>query len=202
MELPALLTLAPVIPVLTVENPETAPRLAEALVDGGLPVLEVTLRTEAALTAIERMSTVPGAIVGAGTVTSAEQLNAVRAAGARFAVSPGFDDALVEAAADFPLLAGIATASEAMAARRHRLKQVKFFPATAMGGIATLRAFSGPFPDLQFCPTGGIGVENAGEFLALPNVLCVGGSWVAPKSAIAAEDWSSIRDLASATAKL
>ena len=195
---------APVIPVLVVADAAAARPLAAALVAGGLPVIEVTLRTPAAPAVIAAMTEVPGAIVGAGTVLDAADVRIAKAAGACFAVSPGSTPTLLDACAatGLPLMPGAATASEAMAllGAGHRIQ--KFFPAMAAGGRAMLRALAGPLPEIGFCPTGGIGAESAGDWLALPNVRCVGGSWVAPPDLIAAGDWSGIEALARAAAGL
>jgi 2-dehydro-3-deoxyphosphogluconate aldolase/(4S)-4-hydroxy-2-oxoglutarate aldolase len=197
------MTRAPVIPVLTMARAADAVPLARALVNGGLPVLEITLRTEAALAAIAAISAeVPDALPGVGTVTAAEQFGPARAAGARFAVSPGFSAELAAAAGDLPFLPGIATPTEAMAARGAGLRHLKFFPAEASGGRAALKALAGPFGDLLFCPTGGIDADNAAGYLALANVLCVGGSWVAPAAAVAVGDWPRIEGLAAGAAAL
>lgn len=195
---------APVIPVLVVEDPTTAAPLAEALVAGGLPVLEVTLRTAAALSVIREMAQVPGAIVGAGTVLTPEDARNARAAGARFAVSPGATDALLDAceAIDLPILPGAATATEAMALLARGYTVQKFFPAEAIGGAKALKSLAGPLPQILFCPTGGISAKNAPDYLSLPNVRCVGGSWIAPADLVANGEWEAIRDLASAAAKL
>ena len=198
-----VMALAPVIPVLTIEHVDDAVPLARALVRGGLPALEITLRTEAALPAIAAIAgEVPGAVPGVGTVTTAEDLAAARAAGAQFAVSPGFAADLVAAAGDLPYLPGIATASEAMAAQRAGLRFLKFFPAEAMGGRKTLAALAGPYPRLIFCPTGGVGPDNAADYLALKNVRCVGASWVAPSHAVAEAQWEVIEALAAKAAAL
>ena len=195
------LSLAPVIPVLTVDRIDDAMPLAEALVAGGLRVLEVTLRTPEALEAIRAMSEVEDAIVGAGTITCPEELEAVIEAGAKFAVSPGLTPDLGAAGADapIPLLPGVMTPSEAMVALDHGFLTLKLFPASIAGGIPMLKALSGPLADLSFCPTGGISPETFRDYLALPNVLCVGGSWVAPRDAIKAQDWDRITDLARET---
>ena len=196
-----VLDLAPVIPVLTIERVEWAVPLAKALVTAGLRALEVTLRTEVALDAVRAIAqTVPDAVPGVGTVTSPEDIFKAKAAGASFTVSPGFSRDLAEAAGDFPYLPGIATASEAMAAQRMGLRSLKFFPAEAMGGQKTLMALAGPFPSLNFCPTGGIGRGNARDYLALANVSCVGGSWVAPRDEIQNERWDEIYNFASESA--
>ena len=194
-----VLSRARVLPVLKIERSEQAAPLARALLAGGLTVLEVTLRTEAALEAIRRIATeVPEVVVGAGTVTRTRELDAVRDAGARFAVSPGFVPELARAAraTDLPLLPGVMTPTEALAARDHGLDILKFFPAEAAGGMPMLKALRGPLPELTFCPTGGIGPANFRDYLALPNVVCVGGSWVAPQTAVQAGDWPTITDLA------
>lgn len=195
---------APVIPVLVIDRAETAADLAAALVRGGLPVLEVTLRTPAALAAIAAMAHVPGAILGAGTVLGGADAAAARDAGARFAVSPGATDGLLEACADLdlPLLPGAATASEAMRLRERGYRVQKFFPAAAIGGPAGLRALSGPLPDLLFCPTGGIDHDSAPGYLALPNVACVGGSWVTPRKLVENREWAAITALARQAAGL
>lgn len=180
-----ILTAAPVIPVLVIDRLEDAVPIAEALVEGGLPVLEVTLRTAAALDAIEKMRGVPGAIVGAGTVLDPGQLRAARDAGAQFIVSPGLTDALGEAASDsgIPFLPGISTAGEAMRARDHGFSRLKFFPAEASGGLPALKALAAIFGDARFCPTGGITLQNAQIWLDFAAVACVGGSWLVPAGA-------------------
>ncbi|MFA9200338.1 MAG: bifunctional 4-hydroxy-2-oxoglutarate aldolase/2-dehydro-3-deoxy-phosphogluconate aldolase [Cypionkella sp.] len=178
----AIMRRAPVIPVLVIEDLAHAAPLAEALVAGGLPVLEVTLRTAAALEAIRTMAAVPGAIVGAGTVTDPAGLEAALAAGAAFVVSPGLTEPLGRAAiaSGVPFLPGVATAGDIMRGLDFGLAHFKFFPAMAAGGLPALRALAGPFGGCRFCPTGGIGPANAAEWLAFEPVLCVGGSWVAP----------------------
>jgi 2-dehydro-3-deoxyphosphogluconate aldolase/(4S)-4-hydroxy-2-oxoglutarate aldolase len=189
-----------VVPVITVPEIEDAVPLAQALVAGGLPVLEITLRTAAGLAAIELIAAeVPGAIVGAGTVTTADQLHAVRAAGAQFVVSPGCTDALAQAAkeAGGVFLPGAVTASEVLALLEHGISLMKFFPAETSGGIAAIKALGGPFPDIRFCPTGGIGLELAPYYLELPNVVCIGGSWMVPNALVTQGDWEAIRALAS-----
>lgn len=191
------MTAGPVIPVLTIEDAAHAVPLARALCAGGIRVLEITLRTDAALEAVRRVAAeVPDAIPGVGTVTRAEDFTAARVAGAQFAVSPGFSPELAAAAGDLPWLPGVATASEVMAAMRLGCKRLKFFPAEAMGGIPTLKALAGPFGDVTFCPTGGINAGNAADYLALANVACVGGSWLAPGAAVKAGDWDAITALA------
>ena len=189
---------APVIPVLVLKDAAMAEPLAEALVAGGLPVLEVTLRTEAALDAIRAMSQVPGGIVGAGTVLSRADVEAAKDAGATFAVSPGATPTLIDACAacDLPLLAGAVTASEVMALLERGYRTAKFFPASSSGGAAALKALAAPLPQMTFCPTGGISASTATDYLSLPNVACIGGSWVAPGDLMARGDWSGIEALA------
>jgi 2-dehydro-3-deoxyphosphogluconate aldolase / (4S)-4-hydroxy-2-oxoglutarate aldolase len=193
-----LCALAPVVPVLVLDDAAHARPLAAALIAGGLPALEVTLRTPAALDAIQAMSGVPGAVVGAGTLITPEDVRAAKAAGAVFGVSPGATDALLRAceAEGLPLLPGAATASEAMALLERGYDMQKFFPAEASGGIAALAALGGPLPQIGFCPTGGITAQNAPAYLALPNVVCVGGSWLAPRPLIEAMKWDRIAALA------
>ena len=200
----ALCRLAPVIPVLVIDDPRDAAKLAQALVAGGLPVLEVTLRTPHALEAIAEMAKVPGARVGAGTVLSGHDATRARAAGAEFAVAPGATPALVSAcvAQSLPLLPGAATASEVMNLMETGYRTLKFFPAEAAGGAPLLRALNGPLPQASFCPTGGITAANAPEYLSLQNVVCVGGSWVAPASLVKAGDWDAITRLAREAAAL
>jgi 2-dehydro-3-deoxyphosphogluconate aldolase / (4S)-4-hydroxy-2-oxoglutarate aldolase len=192
---------APVIPVIVLNDIAHAVPLARALVAGGIRMLEVTLRTPMALQCIERIANeVPEAIVGAGTVRSASDAQAAAKAGARFAVSPGFTTTVGTACRDagLPLLPGVATGSEIMQACEAGFQQLKFFPALQAGGSAMLKAWSGPFFDVQFCPTGGVSESNAKEFLALPNVVCVGGSWLTPADAMASGDWARITVLARA----
>ena len=193
----AILRAAPVVPVLAIDDLDDAVPLARALVDAGLPVLEVTLRTPVALDAIRRMREVSGAIVGAGTVLTAHDLAAVEAAGAAFAISPGATDALYAAAktSNIPFLPGIATASELMRGLEHGWTRFKFFPAEASGGVAALKGFAGPFPQVKFCPTGGIDAAKAPIYRALSNVLTVGGSWMVPADALKAKDWARIAAL-------
>ena len=180
----AILAAAPVIPVLVVERLEEAAPIAEALVEGGLPVLEVTLRTPVALDAIRAMRAVPGAIVGAGTVLDPDQLVAARDAGAAFIVSPGLTDRLAEAAiqSGLPFLPGVATATEVMRARDRGFSRLKFFPAMASGGLPALSGLAAVFGEMRFCPTGGITAGNAAGWLASPAVACIGGSWLVPRS--------------------
>ncbi len=195
----------PVIPVIVVEHLEHAVPLAQALVAGGVRVLEVTLRTPVALAAIEAMArAVPEAIVGAGTLRSADDVRAAQAAGARFGVSPGYTREVGSAcrSAGLPLLPGVATAGEVMAASADGFDFLKFFPASAAGGLPMLKALAGPFPDIAFCPTGGISVETAPQYLALPNVRVVGGSWLTPADALRAGDWARITQLARAASAL
>jgi 2-dehydro-3-deoxyphosphogluconate aldolase/(4S)-4-hydroxy-2-oxoglutarate aldolase len=196
--------LAPVIPVLVVEDAADAVPLAEALVAGGLPVLEVTLRTPAALDVIRAMAEVPNGVVGAGTLLTPADVAAARAAGALFGVSPGVTDALLAAceAEDLPLLGGVATVSEAMRMLERGYEICKFFPAEANGGAAALCAFAGPLPQVGFCPTGGVTPGNAAQYLALPNVLCVGGSWVADKALMRTGRWDEIESLARTASRL
>ncbi len=195
---------APIIPVLIVEDVAHAAPLARALVAGGLPALEVTLRTPAALDVIAAMAKVPGGIAGAGTLLTPEDVKAAKAAGAKFGVSPGATDALLEAAEahDLPLLPGAATASEAMRLLARGYSVQKFFPAEAAGGVAYLKALASPLPQVRFCPTGGVSPSNAASYLGLPNVLCAGGSWVAPKDKVQAGDWAGIEALARDAARL
>lgn len=193
--LAAILAVAPVVPVVIVETIEDAVPLARALVQGGLPVIEVTLRTPIALDAVRAIAAeVEDAIVGVGTVLDPAQLAASERAGARFAVSPGHTPRLLDAAAqsNLPLLPGIATASEAIALIERGYAFAKFFPAEPAGGHAYLSALASPLPQLRFCPTGGITPESAPRYLALPNVVCVGGSWMLPRQRIAAKDWAAI----------
>jgi 2-dehydro-3-deoxyphosphogluconate aldolase/(4S)-4-hydroxy-2-oxoglutarate aldolase len=195
----------PVIPVIVLHRVADAVPMARALVEGGVKVLEVTLRTPTALACIEAIAReVPEAIVGAGTLRGAADAQAAKDAGSRFAVSPGYTAALGAAcrAAGLPLLPGVATASEVMAALADGLHFLKFFPATAAGGIPMLKALAGPFPDIVFCPTGGITVETAPQFLALPNVKVCGGSWLTPQAAVDAGDWVQITRLAKAASAL
>lgn len=194
-----LLGRAPVLPVLSVSRVEDALPLARALVDNGLPVLELTLRTDAALGAIHAIrNEVAGAIVGAGTVLDANALAAVAEAGASFAISPGATEALYAAAEQtaLPWIPAVASASEIMRGLEHGHRRFKFFPAEAAGGVAALRAFAGPFASTRFCPTGGIDAGSAARYLAQPNVITVGGSWMVPGTALAARDWDQIGSLA------
>jgi 2-dehydro-3-deoxyphosphogluconate aldolase/(4S)-4-hydroxy-2-oxoglutarate aldolase len=196
--------LAPVIPVLVVRDVAHAVPLAEALVKGGLPVLEVTLRTPVALQVIRAMSLVPGGVVGAGTLLTPADVRAAKEAGALFGVSPGITDALVAAceAEDLPLLGGTATVSEAMRMLERGYEICKFFPAEANGGAPALKSFAGPLPQVSFCPTGGVTLKNAPDYLGLPNVLCVGGSWVAEARLLTGERWDEVTRLADEAARL
>lgn len=199
-----LCRLAPVIPVLVIHDLAHARPLAEALIKGGLPVLEVTLRTPVALEAIAAMADVDGGHVGAGTVLSPEDAKAARAHGATFAVSPGATDRVLAGCEDIdlPLLPGAATASEAMALLERGYRVQKFFPAEANGGVPALKAIGAPIPQVSFCPTGGVSPSNAPDYLALSNTLCVGGSWVAPQALMEAGDWDGITELARKAAAL
>jgi 2-dehydro-3-deoxyphosphogluconate aldolase/(4S)-4-hydroxy-2-oxoglutarate aldolase len=199
MSIKHILKQAPVIPVMVIHELEHALPLARALVDGGLPVLEITLRTEQALEAIRVIAAeVPDAIVGVGTLTHPSQFEQSLHARARFAVSPGLTPNLIDAAkdSDLPLLPGVFTPGEAMLASDHGFDTLKLFPAAQAGGVGMLKALSGPLADLSFCPTGGIGRNDFLDYLKLPNVLCVGGSWVAPASAMNQGDWNQITELA------
>jgi 2-dehydro-3-deoxyphosphogluconate aldolase/(4S)-4-hydroxy-2-oxoglutarate aldolase len=201
----ALLEVAPVIPVLTLEAAAVGVQVVRGLVAGGLPVVEVTLRTAAALEVVQAIAAeVPDALVGVGTVLHPQQFHWARRAGARFAVSPGHTEPLLDAAADsgLPYLPGIATVSEALALAERGYRDLKFFPAEAAGGVAFLRALNAPLPDLRFCPTGGVDAATAPGYLALPNVPCVGGSWPVPAGAVRAGDWARIEALARAAAGL
>lgn len=196
--------LAPVIPVLVVQEVAHAVPLARALVAGGLPVLEVTLRTPAALEVIRAMAEVEGGVVGAGTLLTPADVRAAKKAGALFGVSPGVTDRLVEACEgeDLPLLGGIATVGEAMRMLERGYEVAKFFPAEANGGAPALKSFAGPLPQVSFCPTGGVTPRNAPDYLKLPNVLCVGGSWVAEASLLKEGRWDEVTRLATEASKL
>ncbi|MFJ3206499.1 bifunctional 4-hydroxy-2-oxoglutarate aldolase/2-dehydro-3-deoxy-phosphogluconate aldolase [Streptomyces flaveolus] len=201
----SVLDLAPVVPVVVVDDLADAVPLARALVAGGLPAIEVTLRTPVAVDAIRAITEeVPGAVVGAGTVITPEQVGEVVAAGARFLVSPGWTDALLEAmrGSGVPFLPGVSTTSEVVALLERGVREMKFFPAEAAGGTAYLKALAAPLPQARFCPTGGIGPASAPDYLALPNVGCVGGSWMLPKDAVAGRDWARVEALARAAAGL
>jgi 2-dehydro-3-deoxyphosphogluconate aldolase/(4S)-4-hydroxy-2-oxoglutarate aldolase len=204
VDIAAITALAPIIPVLTIDQAADAVPLARALVKGGLPVLEITLRTPAAMTALEAIAMeIPDAVVGAGTVLEAAQVEQVQRLGARFAVSPGCTPGLAAAtkAASLPFLPGVQTVSEAMVLAGQGYRMLKFFPAEAAGGRAWLKAAGAPLAGLRFCPTGGIDAESAQSYLDLPNVACVGGSWVAPAAAVNAKDWSQIERLAAAASR-
>lgn len=190
----ALCELAPVVPVLVVADAAKAEGLATALVAGGLPVLEVTLRTPAALDVIRAMAKVAGGHVGAGTVLTPDDVKRARDAGASFAVSPGATERLVRACEDagLPLLPGASTASEVMQAMEWGYSMLKCFPAEAVGGAKLLKSLAGPLPQVSFCPTGGVTLANAPDYLSLSNVVCVGGSWIAPDADVAASDWAAI----------
>ncbi|NWG53188.1 MAG: bifunctional 4-hydroxy-2-oxoglutarate aldolase/2-dehydro-3-deoxy-phosphogluconate aldolase [Hydrogenophilaceae bacterium] len=199
-----LMRAGPVMAVLTLEAAADAVPVARALLAGGIRALEVTLRTPEALRAIEALSGVDGALAGAGTVLCVDDAARAAAAGARFLVSPGFRPALADAARRLalPWLPGVATASEIMAAREAGFDDLKFFPAETSGGAAAVAAFAGPFPMARFCPTGGITQANAPRYLALANVACVGGSWLAPRDLVARRDWAEIEARARAAAAL
>ncbi|MFJ1798329.1 MULTISPECIES: bifunctional 4-hydroxy-2-oxoglutarate aldolase/2-dehydro-3-deoxy-phosphogluconate aldolase [unclassified Streptomyces] len=201
----SVLDLAPVVPVVVLHDAADAVPLARALVAGGLPAIEVTLRTPAALESIRAIAAeVPGAVVGAGTVISPEHVRDTVDAGARFLVSPGWTDALLEAmkASGVPFLPGVSTTSEVVALLERGVREMKFFPAEAAGGTAYLKALSAPLPQARFCPTGGISLASAPSYLALPNVGCVGGSWMVPGDAVAAKDWDRVARLAAEAAAL
>jgi len=200
-----ILQLSPVMPVVTIEEAAAGPDLARALVRGGIKVIEVTLRTPQALAAIEAIAAaVPEICVGAGTVMSPDDLNAAANAGATFAISPGATRELLAAGANFriPYLPAVATASELMTAIAAGFRYFKLFPANVAGGVQALKAFYGPFPEVRFCPTGGINLQTAGSFLDLPNVLCVGGSWLTPNDLLKSHDWGRIEALAREAAAL
>lgn len=202
---PSVLGLAPVLPVVVLHDVADAVPLARALVAGGLPAIEVTLRTPAALDALRAIADeVPEAVPGAGTVLSPAQAGAARAAGARFLVSPGFSPRLLGAMRDsgLPFLPGVSTASEVVTLLEQGVTEMKFFPAEAAGGTAYLASLAAPLPQARFCPTGGIGPASAPAYLALPNVGCVGGSWMLPAAARAAKDWDRVRQLAGQAAAL
>lgn len=189
----------PVVPVLVINDVEKAVPLAKALMEGGIKVLEVTLRTPAAIDVIKRIADeVPDSLIGAGTVTNAQQLKAVVDAGAKFAISPGMTADLLKAGmdAEIPLIPGISSTSDLMKGKDAGYTHMKFFPAEASGGVKAIKSISGPFPDVTFCPTGGIGPNNYNDYLALNNVKCVGGSWLAPDDAIESGDWARITRLA------
>ncbi|MFF8282805.1 bifunctional 4-hydroxy-2-oxoglutarate aldolase/2-dehydro-3-deoxy-phosphogluconate aldolase [Streptomyces albus] len=196
---PSVLDLAPVLPVVVLHDAEDAVPLARALVAGGLPAIEVTLRTPAAPAAIRAIAdAVPEAVVGAGTVLNGDDVRTAVEAGARFLVSPGWTDTLLEAmrACGVPYLPGVSTASEVVALLERGVHEMKFFPAEAAGGTAYLKSLASPLPRARFCPTGGVSAANAASYLALPNVACVGGTWMLPADALAAKDWDRVRALA------
>ncbi|OOY22708.1 keto-deoxy-phosphogluconate aldolase [Thioclava sediminum] len=196
--------LAPIVPVIVVKDVAHAAPLAKALVAGGLPALEVTLRTPCALDAIRAMADVEGGVVGAGTLLTPADVKAAKAAGAKFGVSPGATETLVKACEDegLPLLPGAATASEVMKLLEMGYDVLKFFPAEASGGAPALKAIGAPIPQVSFCPTGGVSIKNANDYLSLPNVLCAGGSWVAPDAMVQSGDWAGIEALAREAAAL
>lgn len=200
----ALCQLAPVIPVIVIKDAGKAADLAGALVRGGLPVLEVTLRSEAALDAIRQMAGVEGGEVGAGTVLTPDDAKRAKDAGAKFAVSPGLTDRLIDACADLelPLLPGAVTASEVMRAADAGFDMLKFFPAEAVGGAPALKSLAGPLPKISFCPTGGVSPDNALSYLSLPNVVCVGGSWIVTDADVANGNWAAIEARARTAAAL
>ncbi len=205
MNLLEIMQQAVVIPVIAIDDLAHAVPMAQALLAGGIKVLEITLRTEHGLAAIAAIAEqVPGAIVGVGTLTRPEEFVAARDAGAVFGVSPGLTGSLIAAAksSGLPLLPGVMTPSEVMSAREAGFRQLKLFPAVPAGGVGMLSAIGGPLPDVTFCPTGGISLETASQFLALKNVACVGGSWLTPKAAIEAGDWAQLTRLASAARAL
>ncbi len=205
MDIRDIVALAPVIPVLTITDLESAVPLARALAAGGLRVLEVTMRTPVALQAVEAMrKAVPEAVVGVGTLTRPADFAGAGRAGAQFGVTPGLTPELAAASrgARFPLLPGVMTPTELIAARAQGFSVLKLFPAQQAGGVAMLKALGAPFPDVAFCPTGGITRATAAEYLALPNVVCVGGSWLAPRELLAAGDWDAIEALARDAAEL
>ncbi|UYQ61811.1 bifunctional 4-hydroxy-2-oxoglutarate aldolase/2-dehydro-3-deoxy-phosphogluconate aldolase [Streptomyces peucetius] len=201
----SVLDLAPVIPVVVIDDAADAVPLARALVSGGLPAIEVTLRTPAALDAIRAIAAeVPDAVVGAGTVISAEHVSSAMAAGARFLVSPGWTDTLLDAmrASGVPFLPGVSTTSEVVALLERGVREMKFFPAEAAGGTPYLTSLAGPLPQARFCPTGGVSLASAPAYLALPNVACVGGTWMLPTDAVRAGDWARVAALAREAAGL
>ena len=201
----AVLNTSPVIPVVTIDDPQDAVPLARALADGGVGIIELTLRTESALTSLKLIANeVPEILVGAGTILTPGQADAAVAAGARFLVSPGVTPALLISmlSLDVPVLPGVATVGEVMAVLEHGLDSMKFFPAGPAGGPSYLAAIGAPIPQVRFCPTGGISLASAPEYLKLPNVACVGGSWLTPAAAVAAKDWDRITVLARGAAAL
>ena len=200
-----IVRLGPVIPVLAFDTPEQGEHVSRALHAGGVKVLEITLRTKAGLEAIERAAKIaPDIVVGVGTITKPEHCALAKKAGAQFGVSPGLTREIHQASLDagLPLLPGVMTPTDIIVAMELGYEIVKFFPAVPAGGLNMLQAFHGPFPTLKFCPTGGISAESAPTFLALPNVVCVGGSWLTPKAAIAAQNWDEVTRLARAASEL
>ncbi len=197
-QLAKILSLSPIIPVLVLDDIELAKPLAKTLVAAGLPVIEVTLRSNNALEIIKQMAQIKGAIIGSGTVRNIEQMRQSIDAGCQFMVSPGAPKKLLEQALNFdiPLLPGIATSSEIMQASEMGYKYLKFFPAKALGGVQMLKNFASPFPDIKFCPTGGIGAGDVRSYLELPNVICVGGSFITPKEALEQKDFEKIKNIA------
>ncbi|SHL87654.1 bifunctional 4-hydroxy-2-oxoglutarate aldolase/2-dehydro-3-deoxy-phosphogluconate aldolase [Vreelandella subglaciescola] len=203
-ELDSICLKAEVLPVITIERLEDAVPIARALVEGGLQVLEITLRTACALDAVARIrEALPGASIGVGTVLTPAQYRQAEQAGADFVVTPGATEALYRYGIEspVPMLPGVASVSEVMTGWQYGYRRFKFFPAEASGGVAALKAFSAPLADARFCPTGGINVDNAGDYLALDSVMCVGGTWLTPKALVDAEDWDGIRDLAKQAAE-
>ncbi len=203
-ELDSICLKAEVLPVITIERLEDAVPVARALVEGGLQVLEITLRTACALDAVARIrEALPGASIGVGTVLTPAQYRQAEQAGADFVVTPGATEALYRYGIEspVPMLPGVASVSEVMTGWQYGYRRFKFFPAEASGGVAALKAFSAPLAEARFCPTGGINVDNAGDYLALDNVMCVGGTWLTPKALIDAEDWDGIRELAKQAAE-
>ncbi|MCA0912036.1 bifunctional 4-hydroxy-2-oxoglutarate aldolase/2-dehydro-3-deoxy-phosphogluconate aldolase [Marinobacter nauticus] len=195
----SVLAASPLVPVIAIKDPDDAIPLCRALVDGGIRVLEITLRTEHGVRAIEKVrKAIPEAWVGAGTVTSIAQYRQVESAGAQFVITPGVTEAILEfgVTSEAPLLPGVSTVSELMMGYALGYREFKFFPAEVAGGIPALKAFSGPFPDVVFCPTGGISRQTARDYLALPNVRAVGGSWLTPAEAIAGKDWQAVSEIA------
>ncbi len=200
-----IVRLGPVIPVLAFDTPEQGEHVSRALYAGGVKVLEITLRTKAGLEAIERAAQIaPDIAVGVGTITKPEHCELAKKAGATFGVSPGLTREIHQASLDagLPLLPGVMTPTDIIVAMELGYEIVKFFPAAPAGGLNMLQAFHGPFPTLKFCPTGGISAETAPNFLALPNVVCVGGSWLTPKAALANQDWAEVTRLARAASEL
>lgn len=205
LELGEVLSLAPVVPVMVINNIDDAVPMAKALIAGGLKVLEITLRTDCALEAVRRISAeVTGGVVGVGTVNDADQFAEAYKAGAQFAVSPGTTDELLAAADDIPLsyLPGVATPTEAMKLRSRGYRYLKLFPAEAVGGRDLLKSIGGPLPDIKFCPTGGITPSSAPEYLALSNVVCVGGSWMLPPDVVKTGDWEAVTRFAAKASEL